>query len=258
MRLTGPASGARRATGEARRGACAGRSSSASTSSTPPTRMVPCQEELIAGGAAPLSDGARDRDEGRFRPPGPGTGCPTAGRSICDSRRGRASSGCGERFDLYQLHRIDPQVPLAEQFGALRELQARGQGPPRGPVGGHDRSSRWSGRSLVPIVSVQNRYNVRQRASEDVLDYCDRATASASSRGLRSAGGLAEPPPARPRSPSGWERPRFQVALAWLLRRSPVMLPIPGTGSVAHLEENLGAAAIQLDDATYAEITAAR
>jgi pyridoxine 4-dehydrogenase len=150
-----------------------------------------------------------------------------------------------DRLDLYQLHRIDSTVPLADQIGALRQLQDEGKVR-------HVGMSEVSVAQLVeaaritPIVSVQNRYNVTDRASEDVLEYCEQH-------------GIAFIPwlPVHPRSLADRSHPivgiadrlgatPVQVALAWLLHRSPVMLPIPGTSSLAHLEQNVAAAGIEL------------
>ena len=108
------------------------------------------------------------------------------------------------------------------------------------------------------VATVQNRYNLTDGSSEDVLDHCTAhgigfiPWAPISAVALAAQGGPVAAPPERPGATPG------EIALAWLLRRSPAMLPIPGTGSIAHLEENLGAAAVRLDDDTYAEITAAR
>jgi pyridoxine 4-dehydrogenase len=150
-----------------------------------------------------------------------------------------------ERIELFHLHRIDPNVPLADQLGALVELQAAGK---IGRIGLSEVSVSEieAARTITPIATVQNLYNLSDRSAEPVLDYCERegigfipwfpmATGALASRGgpLRSMADRLAVTPA-------------QIALAWLLQRSPVLLPIPGTSTVAHLEENVDAARIDL------------
>jgi len=156
-----------------------------------------------------------------------------------------------------QLHRPDPQVPLAEQFGALAELQSEGKVAALGLSNVTVAQIEEAGR-YFSVATVQNRYNLTDGSSEDVLDHCTAhgigfiPWAPISAGALAAQGGTVAAAAERLGATPG------QIALAWLLRRSPAMLPIPGTGSIAHLEENLGAAAVRLDDDTYAEITAAR
>ncbi|WP_291431036.1 aldo/keto reductase [Deinococcus sp.] len=153
-------------------------------------------------------------------------------------------------IDLWQLHRIDPKVPRDEQFGAIRELMDEG-------VIRHAGLSEVSveeieaARRVFPVATVQNLYNLVNRKSEDVLDYCEREYIGfmpwfplAAGNLARSGSVLADVAARLNASPS-------QVALAWVLRRSPVMLPIPGTGKVAHLEENVAAAALTLTDEDF-------
>jgi aryl-alcohol dehydrogenase-like predicted oxidoreductase len=162
-----------------------------------------------------------------------------------------------ERLDLLQLHRIDPQVDREEQFGVLADLQREGK---VGAVGLSEvavEEIEAAGRHFR-VASVQNRYNLTDDKSGDVLAYCEQAGIAFIPWAPVSAGKLAAPG-----SPVAHVAERIgatpsQVALAWLLRRSPVMVPIPGTGSVAHLEENVAAAAVALDDDAYAEISGAR
>jgi pyridoxine 4-dehydrogenase len=129
-----------------------------------------------------------------------------------------------ECITLYQLHRIDATVPLADQVGALRRLQDEGKVRHVG-LSEVSVAQLREAEEITTIASVQNRYNMNDRASEDVLDYCE-------SRGIAFI-------PWRPVAPSADK----VAALVWLLRRSPVMLPIPGTSSVRHLEENMAALA---------------
>ncbi len=159
-----------------------------------------------------------------------------------------------ERIDLFQLHRIDSSVPPEDQFGLLAALRDEGK---IGEVGLSEVSvaELEAARKIVPIATVQNRYNLADRGSEAVLDYCEREGIGfmpwfpIASGDLAAVGGrldgVARATGATP----------AQVALAWLLARSPVMLPIPGTASIAHLEENCAAAAVVLSDAQVAELT---
>jgi len=155
-----------------------------------------------------------------------------------------------DRIELFQLHRIDPTVPAAEQFGLLRDLQKEGKVHHVG-LSEVEVPDIEAARKVVPIVSVQNMYNLQARKAEPVLDYCEKHGIGfipwypiASGKLLEPGGPLPEVAKAIGATPS-------QVALAWLLRRSKVMLPIPGTSSVAHVEENCGAGAVTLTDAQY-------
>ncbi len=159
-----------------------------------------------------------------------------------------------DRIDLYQLHRVDPTVPLADQVGALRLLQDQGKVR---HVGLSEVSVEQLAEAerITPIAAVQNRYSLTDRASEDVLEHCER-------RGIAFVPWL---PVARTTTGAGDRigavaarlgATRTQVALAWLLHRSPVVLPIPGTSSRAHLEENAAAARLALGADDLAELSA--
>ncbi|MBX6390447.1 MAG: aldo/keto reductase [Frankia sp.] len=161
-----------------------------------------------------------------------------------------------ERIDLFQLHRIDPQTPPEDQLGELRALQREGKIRHIG-LSEVTVDELLNAQSLVEVVSVQNRYNLADRASEEVLDYCEREGLGfipwfpvATGRLARPGGPLDAAAKAHGATPA-------QLALAWLLRRSPVMLPIPGTKSVAHIEENVAAAGITLSDEEYRALEAA-
>jgi pyridoxine 4-dehydrogenase len=160
-----------------------------------------------------------------------------------------------DRIDLYQLHRVDPTVPLADQIGALRRLQDEGKvrhvGLSQVTVDQLAEAAR-----ITPIASVQNRYNLTDRDSEDVLEYCERhGIAFIPWRPVaRSTAAGGTDPLAAVAARLRATRP--QVALAWLLRRSPVMLPIPGTSSRAHLEANVAAADLALSADDYAQLAA--
>ena len=152
-----------------------------------------------------------------------------------------------ERIDLFQLHRIDPQVPAEAQFGLLADLRDEGK---VAEVGISEVSVKdiEAARGVVPVVSVQNLYNLANRQSEKVLSHCEANGIGFIPWFPIASGKLAdEGGPLRKVADAVGATPA-QVALAWLLHRSPVMLPIPGTSSVAHVEENCAAAELQLDD----------
>ncbi len=158
-----------------------------------------------------------------------------------------------EQIDLWQLHRIDPAVPRDEQFAAIKQLLA-------------DKVIKYVGLSEVtvedieaaskvfPVATVQNRYNLVDRASEDVLEYCEQHGIGFIPWYPLGAGDLAKPGSILADIAQRHSASPGQIALAWLLKRSPVMLPIPGTSKVKHLEENTAAAAIKLSDADFAEL----
>ncbi|CAM5714867.1 aldo/keto reductase [Streptomyces fumanus] len=155
-----------------------------------------------------------------------------------------------ERIPLFQLHRIDPAVPFEEQIGVLGELRAEGK---IAHVGlsevGVDELER--ARAIVPIASVQNLYNVAQRDSEDVLTYAEANGIAFLPWFPLATGRLAEPGGPLTRIAGKLGATPSQAALAWLLRRSPVVLPIPGTSSVDHLEDNVAAAALELSQGDF-------
>lgn len=152
-----------------------------------------------------------------------------------------------DRIDLWQLHRIDPDVPRDEQFDLLRALRDEGLvrhvGLSEVTVEEIEAARRW-----VPIASVQNRFNLVDRASEDVLEHCEQHGIGFLPWYPLAAGDLAEPGGPVDELAGRVGATHAQVALAWLLRRSPVMLPIPGTSRVRHLEQNVAAAGLELDD----------
>jgi aryl-alcohol dehydrogenase-like predicted oxidoreductase len=160
-----------------------------------------------------------------------------------------------ERIDLYQLHRVDTRYPLADQIGVLAELQREGKIRHLG-LSEVDLDTLHAARQHVEVVSVQNIYNVANRQHDDVLAGCEE-------RGLAfipwypiAGGDLVKPggPVAELAEQTGWTV--AQLSLAWLLRRSRWMLPIPGTGSVVHLEENMAAAQVLLSDQQWAVLDA--
>jgi pyridoxine 4-dehydrogenase len=161
-----------------------------------------------------------------------------------------------DTLDLLQLHRIDPKVDAEEQFGVLRELQDEGKVRALGLSQVSVAELEAAGKYFT-VSTVQNRYNLTDRSSEDVLRYSEENGIGFIPWAPISAGELAKPGGPLDEAAKRLGATTSQVALAWLLRRSPVMMPIPGTGSVTHLEENMAAAGIALDDDTYAQLEAA-
>lgn len=161
-----------------------------------------------------------------------------------------------DRIDLYQLHRIDPKVPAEDSLGALKEMQTAGK---IRHVGLSEVSPEQidRARKILPIVTVQNRYNIGDRKWDTTLKYCEKEKLGfmpwypvGGGRGLKSDAALEELSKQRGVSV-------YQLAIAWLLHRSPVMLPIPGTSSLNHLEENVGAASLKLSDDDWRKLDAA-
>jgi pyridoxine 4-dehydrogenase len=211
-------------------------------------------ERLIGETLHPYPEGLVIATKGGLTRPGPGQwkpdGRPEHLREACEGSLRRLEV---DRIDLYQLHRIDPRVPAEESLGTLAELREEGK---IRHVGLSEVSVEeiQQAREIVPIASVQNRYNLTDRGSEDVLDFCEREGIGfipwfplATGNLARPGGPLDEMAARRGVAPS-------QIALAWLLMRSPVMLPIPGTSSVAHLEENVAAADLRLSQEEFEEL----
>lgn len=155
-----------------------------------------------------------------------------------------------EQIDLYQLHRPDPEVHLEESVGALADLRAEGKIRHIGLSNVTEQQLRRA-RQLVPIVSVQNRYNLADRASEAVLEACEADHLVFIPWFPLATGDLAEADSPLAEAAAQLELTPAQVALAWLLERSPQMLVIPGTSSIEHLEENVRAAAVELGEAEF-------
>ena len=158
-----------------------------------------------------------------------------------------------ERLDLWQLHRIDPKTPVEESLGAAKKLQEQGK---IRHIGLSEVSvvEIEQARKIVDIVSVQNEYNLTTRKSEEVLDYCEKNNLGFIPWYPVAAGKLVEPGGKLDQLARKHKATVAQLSIAWLLHRSPVMLPIPGTSSVAHLEENLKAADVQLSDSEWSEV----
>src|SRR6266566_5388946 len=158
-----------------------------------------------------------------------------------------------ERLDLWQLHRIDPKVPVEESLGAIKKLQEQGKIRHVGlsEVKPHEIDQ---ARKIVEIVSVQNQYNLSDRQHEDVVEYCTKHKLAFIPWFPVAAGKLAKPGGKLDTVAKAHDATVSQLSLAWLLHHSPVMLPIPGTSSVQHLEENIAAAGVKLSDAEWKEI----
>jgi aryl-alcohol dehydrogenase-like predicted oxidoreductase len=215
-------------------------------------------EELIAEALYPYPDELVIATKAGFERPGPDrwtpNGRPEHLRAAAEGSLRRLKL---DWIDLFQLHRIDPAVPLADQLGALIRLQEEGKiryiGLSEVSVADLERA-----RALVPIVSVQNRYGLTDRQHEAVLAHCTREGLAFLPWNPLAAGRLAGPRSPLTRVARRLGTTPAQVALAWLLKRSPVMLPIPGTSSVAHLEENMGAASLELSEAEFEELSRTR
>ena len=214
-------------------------------------------EQLLAEALHPYPLGLKIGTKAGFVRPGPHRWT-TNGRPehLRQAAEGSLRKLKVERLDLLQLHRIDRKVPAADQFGVLADLQREGKVSALGlsevTVEQIKQASRY-----FTVATVQNRYNLSDTRSGDVLDYCAEQGIGFLPWAPISAGELAQPggPVAQVAERLG--ATPSQVALAWLLKRSPAMMPIPGTGSLAHLEENMAAATLELDDGAYAQITEA-
>ena len=205
-------------------------------------------ERIIAEALYPYPQGVVIATKGGFERPGPDqwveNGKPEHLKSACELSLRQLRL---DRIGLYQLHRIDPDVPVENQLGALKDLQAEGKIKHIG-LSEVSVSQLQYARTIVPIASVQNRYSVTDRGSEDVLDYCEENDIVFIPWFPLAAGQLAGPDSPLRRVAAQKNATPSQVALAWLLARSPVIVPIPGTSKVAHLVENVAAAAMTLTE----------
>ena len=211
-------------------------------------------EELIAEALHPYPDGLVIATKGGLDRTGPNQ-WPVDGRPerLREELEGSLARLKLERIDLWQLHRIDEKVPEEKLFGTIQEFQREGKvrhvGLSEVTVAQIERA-----REFFTVVSVQNRYNLADRQWENVLEYCERENIGfipwfplAMGKLAKEGGAVTEVAKAHRAAPS-------QIALAWLLRRSPVMLPIPGTSKVKHLEENMAGAGIELTDEEFESI----
>jgi len=203
-------------------------------------------ELLIAEALHPYPKGLIIATKGGLTRPGPGdwepNGHPDYLKGCVDKSLKRLRL---DRIDLYQLHTVDPKVPMEQSLGALKEMQGAGKIRHVG-LSNVSPEQIARARKVLPIVSVQNRYNLGDRKSEKAIDYCEKENLGflpwfpvGGGRGIRS--GAAVDAVAKAHNATV-----YQVALAWLLQRSPAMLPIPGTSNIKHLEDNVAAAKLKL------------
>jgi pyridoxine 4-dehydrogenase len=211
-------------------------------------------ENLIAEALHPYPGNLVIATKGGLRRTGPG-------RWPADARPERLKECCEaslrrlrlDRIDLYQLHTVDSKVPYEDSVGALKELQDEGKIRHVG-ISNVSVDELEQARSIVEVVTVQNRYNLEDRRSEDVLDACEAAGIGFIPWFPLATGDLAGTGGPLDRIARGHDATPAQVALAWLLARSPVMLPIPGTSSIEHLEENVAATRLELSPDEVSEI----
>jgi aryl-alcohol dehydrogenase-like predicted oxidoreductase len=205
-------------------------------------------ENLIAEALRPYPENLVIATKGGFERPGPGRWEPNCRpdrlKRCCEGSLLRLKL---DRIDLYQLHTVDRKVPIEDSVGALAELQEEGKirhiGLSNVEVEEIERAQQ-----IAPIVSVQNHYNVSDRASEDVLRFCEAAEIAFLPYFPLATGNLARPGGALNEIAGAHGATPAQVALAWLLQHSRVTLPIPGTSSIAHFDENVEAAELELED----------
>ena len=217
-------------------------------------------ELLIAEALHPYPKGLVIATKGGITRPGPGNWVPNCRPEYLSQCVDKSLKRLKlERIDLYQLHTVDRKVPIQESVGALKKAQDAGKIRHVGLSNVTVKDIELA-KKVVPIVSVQNRYNLNDRESQDVLDYCEKekmgflpwAPIGGSGRGsLAKSGNFLEGEAKRHNCNP------VQLALAWLLQKSPVMLPIPGTANIAHLEQNMAAAKIQLSPEEWKKIEAA-
>jgi aryl-alcohol dehydrogenase-like predicted oxidoreductase len=214
-------------------------------------------EQLIGEALAPFSGGLVIATKGGLTRQGPNRWAPV-GRPEYLIQQVELSLRYlhTDRIDLWQLHRIDPKTPVEESLGAMKAMQKQGKIRHIGLSEVKIREIEQA-RKVVEIVSVQNKYNLSVRAHEDVLEYCAKHGIAFIPWFPVAAGKLAQPGGVLDAAAKKYGATVSQLSLAWLLQHSPVILPIPGTSSMAHLEENMKAADVTLRDAEWAEIEAA-
>jgi aryl-alcohol dehydrogenase-like predicted oxidoreductase len=214
-------------------------------------------EELLREALRPYT-GLVIATKGGLTRPGPDQWVPN-GRPdyLIKQARGSLTKLGVERIDLWQLHRIDPRVPRAEQFGAVKQLLDEGvirfAGLSEVSIEDIEAASK-----VFPVATVQNHYNLANRGSEAVLSYCEQNNIGFIPWYPLAAGELARPGSVLDKIAKEHRVVPSQIALAWILKRSPVMLPIPGTSKVKHLEENVAAVEITLSDSEYAALNKLR
>ena len=214
-------------------------------------------EELIAEALHPYPEDLLIATKGGLTRTGPGRwppdGRPEHLREACEGSLRRLRL---ERIELYQLHRPDPKVPYEDSVGALKQLQDEGKILHIG-ISNASVDQLETARGIAEVVSVQNRFNLTDRSSDDVLERCEELGIAFFPWAPLAAGELAGPGGPVDEIAERHGATAGQVALAWLLRRSPVMLPIAGTSSVEHLEENIAAATLEVSDEEVAALDSA-
>jgi aryl-alcohol dehydrogenase-like predicted oxidoreductase len=214
-------------------------------------------EEIIAEALHPYPDGLVVATKGGLTRSGPGRwerdGRPEHLREACEGSLRRLRV---DRIDLYQLHAPDPEVPYERSVETMAELREEGKVRLVG-ISNVSVAQLEQALEIVPVVTVQNRFNLADRASEDVLEACEERGIGFIPWFPLATGSLAQPGGPLDEIAERHDATPSQVALAWLLARSPVMLPIPGTGSVDHLEENLAAANLSLSQDEVEELARA-
>jgi pyridoxine 4-dehydrogenase len=211
-------------------------------------------EEIIAEALYPYPKDLVIATKAGFDRTGPNqwvmNGKPEHLREACESSLKRLRL---DHIDLFQLHRIDPKFPAEDQLGTLEDLQQQGKIK---HIGLSEVSAKEieNARQIVPIVTVQNRYSILDRSAQAVVDYCQRENIGFIPWFPLAAGDVSAAGSELFRIATQLKSTPSQLALAWLLWRSPVMLPIPGTSRVAHLEENVAAAALKFDESTMREL----
>ena len=214
-------------------------------------------ERLIAEALHPYPKGLVIATKGGLTRSGPGewapVGRPEYLRQCVELSLRRLKLDC---IDLYQLHRIDPKVPVAESLGALKDLQKAGKIRHLG-LSEVSVKEIEQAKKTATIVSVQNLYNLGNQQSAAVLDYCTKHNLGFIPWFPLAAGDMAKPGGPLAKAAKAHGATVSQLALAWLLQKSPVVLPIPGTSSVDHLQENVGAAALKLTESEWADIARA-
>ena len=214
-------------------------------------------ETLIRETLHPYPEGLLIATKGGAVLRGPGDwspdGRPEHLREACEASMKRLGV---ERIDLYQFHVPDPKVPYEESIGALADLRDEGKVRHVG-ISNVNPEQLKTAQSIVPIASVQNRYNIAQRDANDLVDACERAGIAFLPYRPLATGDLSRPGGPLPEIAARHDATEEQVALSWLLHRSPFIVPIPGTSSVAHLEANVAAAGISFDKTEMATLDAA-
>jgi pyridoxine 4-dehydrogenase len=211
-------------------------------------------ERLIGEALAPYADGVVIATKAGFTRQGPDKWVPVGRPEYLQQEVEMSLRRLKlERIDLWQLHRIDPKVPVEESLGVIKKMQEQGKIRHVGlsEVKPHEIDQ---ARKVVDIVSVQNLYNIGDRNHEDVVEYCTKHGLAFIPWFPIAAGKLTQPGGKLDGAAKRHGATLSQLSIAWLLHRSPVMLPIPGTSSVEHLEENVAAAGVELSDAEWNEI----